>query len=89
MIKLQHQSSLKLPYAHVTETENSSTREVQSLGNKTNYSVVQVRLTCPYNCLICCSECKICTYMFVCNCPVNLVARFTSHAVEEHPKEGI
>ena len=49
MIKLQHQSSLKLPYTHVMETENSFTWEVQSLGNKTNYSVVQVHLICSYN----------------------------------------
>ena len=40
MIKLGHQSSLKLPNTHGTETENPSTWEVQSFGNKTNYSVV-------------------------------------------------
>ena len=100
MIKLRHQWSLKLPYTHVMETENSSTWEVESLGNKTDYSIVQVHLTCPYNRLIPCPECKIHIHMFVCNCPaasirttickhihIHLVARFTSHYVEQHSRK--
>ena len=59
MIKAQHQSSLKLPFVHVSETDNPSAWEVQSSDSKTNYSAEQVHTTCPHNCLIRCPECNI------------------------------
>ena len=89
MIRAWYQSSLKLSYAQVSETEQPSTWEVQSCDGKNKYFVSLVHITCPHNCSISCAECNICVHMFMCNCAdasirttickhIHLVARFSS-----------
>ena len=69
MIRARHQSSLKLSYAQVSETEQPST---WVCDGKNKYLSL-VHNTCPHNCSISCAECNICVHMFMCNCADALI----------------
>ena len=93
MIRARHQSSLKLSFSQVIETDTTShtgTWEVVSSETNNRYSVTLVHNICPESCSITCPECNICIHMFFCNCAdalirstickhIHLVARFQSH----------
>ena len=96
MIKVRHQSSLKLSFSQVRINDARDqvvTWEVQSCETKNRYSLMLVHNNCPHNCSIRCPECNICVHMFSCNCAdslikssickhIHLVARFRS---KTHP----
>ena len=66
MIKARHQSSLKLPYAQITESENPSMWKVLSSDNETNYSVIHVP-TPPY------FDVRNVMYVYTCLCATVLM----------------
>ena len=96
MIRTRHQSSLKLSFSQVHNTNQASTWEVVSSETTNMYSVTLIQSTCPHNCSIRCSECNICVHMFICNCAdalikssickhIHLVARLQSTIANNTP----
>ena len=95
MIRKRHQSSLKLFDYQIIVIEEKSTWEVRTNDVTHPYTISKLQSKCPYNCSICCPDCKVCVHEYMCTCPdamirttickhINLIARYTASTTSSH-----
>ena len=95
MIRKRHQSSLKLSDYQIRVIEEKSTWEVRTNDATHPYTISKLQSKCPYNCSICCPDCKVCVHEYMCTYPdamirttickhIYLIARYTASTTNSH-----